>query len=66
MGSVKLSPEGGAVHMNSSELEVLGEEEVLGGYSRLWNKIEHTHYWNSSKKKFRSNKYVECFFFFVL
>lgn len=30
--------------MNSSEPEVLGEEEVLGGYSRLWNKTEHTHY----------------------
>lgn len=49
--------------MNSSEPEVLGEEEVLGRYSRLWNKIEHTHYWNSSKNKFRSNKYEEWGFF---
>lgn len=24
--------------MNSSEQEVLGEEEVLGGYNRLWSK----------------------------
>ena len=63
MGSVKLSPEGGAVHVNSSEPEVLGEDEVIGGYSRLWNKIEHTDYWNSSKKKFRSNKYKEWVFF---
>lgn len=30
--------------MNSSEPEVLGEEEVLGGYNRLWSKTEHTYY----------------------
>lgn len=44
VGPVKLRPEVGVVQVNNSEPEVLGEEEVCGGYSRLWNKTEHIHY----------------------